>query len=116
MANQSLTPDNELSRSARTVTIKTRNRTPFARWMWERGLTPKDLVGPLQRSFEAIRTYALDFGDPKRVIPAPATMDLIRSVTGGLITPAHFYEAASDRPADEDWTEGGRFLEVGEPV
>lgn len=95
--------------------IKPRKRTLFARWMWERGLTPKDLTGPLQKSFEAVRTYALDFDDPKRVIPSPATMELIRSVTDGEITPAHFYEPVPERPADEDWVSRS-FLEVEEPA
>ena len=83
------------------MTIKPRKRTPFARWMWERGLTPRDLEAALQKSFEAIRTYALDFDDPKRVVPSPATMLLIASLTGGAVTPGDFYEGAPERVAED---------------
>lgn len=99
---------------------ETRKRTPFARWMWERGLAPKDLTAPLRRSYEAIRTYALDFDDPKRVVPDPETMKRISALTGGMITPAHFYEPPevkavepSGPAADEDWT-GRDFLNIAD--
>ena len=83
------------------MTFNRRKRTPFARWMWERGLSNKDLEGPLQRSFEAIRTYALDYDDPRRVIPAPETMKLIEALTEGVIRPADFYEPAPERVSED---------------
>jgi hypothetical protein len=80
---------------------KRRNRTPFARWMWEHGLKPRDLEQPLQKSFEAIRTYALDYDDPNRVIPSPATMALITALTDGVVRPGHFYEPSPERVPED---------------
>jgi hypothetical protein len=83
------------------VTIARRKRTPFARWMWERGLTPKDLEGAIQKSFEAIRTYALDYDDPRRVIPTPKTMELIVALTAGDVQPGDFYEPSPERVPED---------------
>lgn len=76
----------DLDRSPRII-----ERPTLARWMFERGLRPKDAIGALGVSGESIRRYCLPFGHADRQVPTEPVMLRIRDWTSGAITPADFY-------------------------
>lgn len=76
-------------------------RPKLARWMWDRKLKPRQVVGHLGVTEEQIRRYCLEFGHPDRSIPGREVLARIVDLTGGEVIERDFYppHIRGDAPA-----------------
>jgi hypothetical protein len=77
------------------------SRPAFARWVWERDLTLKEVGEALGCSYEQVRLICLPFSDPKRRVPDEPLIRRIHEYTGGEIGVAQWYPAELQSPIGE---------------
>lgn len=77
----------------------TLDRTPFDRWLWERGYTNIAAAEELSVIPETVRRWRLPFSDPLRRIPDEEAMERIFEFTAGEIPPAAFYQVGAPATA-----------------
>lgn len=68
-------------------------RPAFARWIWERGYTLKEIGDAIECSYEHVRLICLPFVDAKRRVPEQELMRRIHAFTEGEIGFESWYPA-----------------------
>lgn len=62
------------------------NRSPFDRWLWERGVSDAAAAAPLCCSAESVRRWRLPLAHPDFRAPRRENLERIVAYTGGAIT------------------------------